>query len=78
MENLIKMDDLGVPLFFGNTHMIVFCYLNLRDFRSFRFLMSLQHQNSKNQMLLVIFFPVKQRFFFTAPTWYSALAVKPL
>ena len=20
MENLIKMDDLGVPLFFGNTH----------------------------------------------------------
>ncbi len=23
MENLIKMDDLGVPLFFGNTHMWV-------------------------------------------------------
>ena len=22
MENLIKMDDLGVPLFFGNTHLL--------------------------------------------------------
>jgi len=23
MENLLKMDDFGVPLFFGNTHMFL-------------------------------------------------------
>ena len=27
MENPIEMDDLGVPLFFGNTYMSIYIYL---------------------------------------------------
>ena len=26
MENPFKMDDLGVPLCFGNTHVIILCF----------------------------------------------------
>ena len=32
MENLIKMDDLGVPLFFGNIHMATFKAWSLVNF----------------------------------------------